>query len=256
MSLVSSITGIFGKKEHDAKDRGPFENPLKVELHSHLIPGVDDGSQSLQQSMELVKTFAAYGYRKIITTPHIMSDFYKNGPENIHPQVELIRNAIREEHIDIEFEAAAEYMVDDGLEKKVKNGEQLLTFGGNKKYILVELPFLSEPNNMRTVAFELNIAGYKPVLAHPERYPYYSMKKEKYEELYEQGFLFQLNQLSLIGYYSKQVQQAAEHLIDKGMVNLLGSDTHNIKHAVLQAEVFKSRLFAKACELELLNNYL
>jgi tyrosine-protein phosphatase YwqE len=246
---------IFGKKDRSVVSTGPFVNPLQVEFHSHLIPGVDDGVETIEQSLEILENFHKIGMRKVITTPHIMSDFYKNGPENLIPIRDQLRERLAEMNIPLELEVAAEYMVDDGFDKKIESGN-LLTFGPKKKHILIELPFMSEPNNLKKVLFELQISGYQPILAHPERYMYMGNNRTRYEELKEQGILFQLNLLSILGYYSKPVQESALFLIDKGMVDLVGSDTHHIRHFSLLPEVFETKYFRKVCELELLNNNL
>ena len=252
MGLFSKL---FGKKESSVVSTGPFVNPLEVEFHSHLIPGVDDGVETIEQSLEILENFHKLGMRKVITTPHIMSDYYKNGPENLIPLRDQLREKLAENNIPIELEVAAEYMVDDAFDKKIEQGN-LLTFGPKNKHILIELPFMSEPNNLKKVLFELQIAGYQPILAHPERYLYMGNNRSRYEELKDQGILFQLNLLSILGYYSKQVQDSAFYLIDNGMVDLVGSDTHNMRHFSLIPQVFEQKYFRKVCDLELLNNNL
>lgn len=245
---------LFPKKEINQSKL--WQNPIQVELHSHLIPGVDDGVETLEQAAETIQLFANMGYKKIITTPHIMSDFYKNGAHNLLPLLAELKTFISEKGINIELEVAAEYMVDEGLEQKIVQ-DDLLTFGGSKKYILLEMPFMSESPNLKKVLFELKIRGYQPIMAHPERYGYYHNQKDRYEEFFDQGILLQLNNLSLVGYYNPQVQKAAEYIIDKGYHSFLGSDAHNIKHATLMHnKVISSRLYKKACEKPLLNNTL
>lgn len=248
MSLFGSL---FTSKPKPA-DTG-FINPIHTELHSHLIPAIDDGVQTLEESIEILRVWSEMGYKKVITTPHIMGDFYKNGPENILPKLAELRKALKENNINIEVDAAAEYLIDDALEKKIEE-KNILTFGNN--YVLVELPFTEEPANMKNVLFNLRVNGYKPVLAHPERYAYMAQRKDKYEELFDSGILFQLNIYSLIGYYSPHIQKTAEWLIEKKMVNMIGSDTHGVRHLdVLQAAV-KSKNYQRVCELPLLNNLL
>ncbi|MFY8021874.1 MAG: tyrosine-protein phosphatase [Bacteroidia bacterium] len=246
---------IFGKKDSSVVSTGPFVNPIQVEFHSHLIPGVDDGVETIEQSLEILQNFHELGMRKVITTPHIMSDYYKNGPENLIPLRDTLREKLAEMGIPLELEVAAEYMVDDAFDKKIESGN-LLTFGPKKKHILIELPFMSEPNNFKKVLFELQIAGYKPILAHPERYLYMGNNRSRYEELKDQGILFQVNMLSLLGYYSKQVQESAFYLIDHEMIDLIGSDTHHMRHFSLLPEVIEHKYYRKVCELELLNNNL
>jgi protein-tyrosine phosphatase len=255
---LSFLSNIFNKKDgSDIRMSDPFINPIKVEFHSHLIHGVDDGSQSLEHTLDVLKVYSEMGYEKVITTPHVMSDYYKNGPENVLPKVEEIRQGLADRNIQIQFEAAAEYMVDEGLEDKIKNNETLLTFGGTNKYILIELPFMTEPRNFKKVTFDLFMAGYKPVLAHPERYLYYSTKKKDFEEIADRGILLQANILSMVGYYSKQVEKAVEYLIENKLINFVGSDLHHIKHAeIIKNDAFNNKLYRRAVSLDLLNNTL
>lgn len=248
---MSFFSNIFGSSEkHAGKD---FVNPIQVEFHSHLIPGVDDGVETIDQSLEILTGFHAMGMRKVITTPHIMCDFYKNSKLNLFPLLYQLQAKLKEANIPLELEVAAEYMIDDGFVSKIEAGD-LLCFGPKKKHVLIELPFMSEPSMFKQALFELQVAGYQPILAHPERYSYFAFQKSEYEELKNRGILFQVNLLSLIGYYSKPVMETAQFLIDQQMVDLVGSDTHHIRHQQLLPEVYKSKYYRKVCELELLNN--
>lgn len=252
---MSIFSKIFSPKGIPENKGIPFKNPIQVEFHSHLIFGVDDGCETIDQSIELLREFEKLGMRKVITTPHVMSDFYKNSKDNIYPLRDQIRKRLQEENIQIEFEAAAEYMIDDGFEKKIAQGN-LLTFGKEGKHILFELPFMTEPPNLSTCLFEMQIAGYTPVLAHPERYLYYANNREKYHELKERGILLQLNMLSGLGYYSKPVAEAAEYLVVNNLIDLVGSDTHHMRHMQILPEAIQHKVFRKVCEADLLNNYL
>jgi tyrosine-protein phosphatase YwqE len=250
------LNKIFGNKEA-AQNAASFINPVKVELHSHLIHAVDDGVQTLDEAAETLKIFEELGYTKVITTPHVMSDFYKNGPHNLLPKLAELKAHLKEKGINLEMEVAAEYMIDDAFEAKINNNE-ILSFGGNKKYVLVEMPFLEEARNFKSAIFELQINGFTPILAHPERYTYYHQKKDKYQEIVDKGILLQLNNLSLIGYYSPHVLKAAEGIIEKKLHSFVGSDAHNIKHAsIISDKVIQSNLYQKACtSVVLLNNTL
>ena len=140
---------------------------LQVDMHSHLIPGIDDGSKSMEESLGLIQRLAEYGLRKIITTPHIMSEYYRNTPEIIRMGLEDLKKAVSASKIQIEIEAAAEYYMDEIFLEKVKGGEEILSFGGG--YILVETGFINKPQMLLDIIFHLEMAGFKPILAHPER---------------------------------------------------------------------------------------
>ncbi|MBK7483488.1 MAG: capsular biosynthesis protein [Flavobacteriales bacterium] len=216
---------LFGKQESSL---GPVDlSVLGVDIHSHFIPGIDDGAQSMEQSMELLTAMAELGYRKVITTPHNMADGYKNSPEIILGGLERVRDEVRQRGIAIEVDAAAEYYLDHELEKKIAD-RKVLTFG--QEMVLFELPFISEPNMLLEIVFQMQTAGYRPVLAHPERYAFWYTDFTKYERLKERGVLFQLNLIALSGAYGPQAKQIAERLVDAGHYELLGSDCHNMNH--------------------------
>jgi len=197
---------------------------LKTDMHSHLIPGIDDGTRNIEESVELIKKMRDLGYEKIITTPHIQNDYFKNNNEIINNGLNELKAALKEKSIDINIEAAAEYLIDDGFPRIMEKGE-LMTFGD--KYVLVELSYYNFNSLFFEYVFQLNVAGYKVVLAHPERYAYFHDKIDVYEDLKARGVLFQLNIISLSGYYSDKVRKVAEKLVDLGLVDFAASDMHN-----------------------------
>ncbi|MGV6860929.1 MAG: tyrosine-protein phosphatase [Putridiphycobacter sp.] len=200
---------------------------LKTDLHSHLIPGIDDGSKSLEESLALLSRFAELGYQKVITTPHIMSDFYKNTPEIILGGLEKVRAGLKQAVLDIEIEAAAEYYLDFQLEELIK-AKNILTFGDN--HVLFELSFSNEPPRVKEIIFQFQSEGYKPIMAHVERYPFYANQFDKIEDFRSRGCLIQLNINSLSGQYGPQVKKMAEDMIDRNLVDVIGSDCHHMGH--------------------------
>lgn len=197
-------------------------------MHSHLIPGIDDGSPDMETSIRLIRALVALGYKKIITTPHIFTDLYPNTPEIIGAGHKAVRAEIERQQIPVEFLAAAEYMMDDHFTTMLEEGKPLLTL--KDKMILVELSFAVPSINLKEILFTLQLKGYQPVLAHPERYLYFSIGREWYDQLKDLGCLFQLNLLSLTGYYGKAAQELAQYLIKKKYVDLLGTDMHHERH--------------------------
>jgi tyrosine-protein phosphatase YwqE len=223
-------------------------------MHSHLIPGIDDGSESLETSMQLIKGMVDLGYKKIITTPHIQGEFYKNTPEIILGGLEKVKRELNKNFIHVEMEAAAEYLIDEKFEEKYKNGN-LLTFGD--KYLLIEFSYFNEHPNWKKYFFDLQVEGYKIILAHPERYSYWFRFPAKYEEVKDRGVLFQMNLLSLSGYYTAEVKKVAEKLIDNGMIDLIGTDMHNNIYMqwtqTARSEIYLQKLIDSG---KLLNNSL
>lgn len=229
-------------------------NPVKstlVDIHSHLLPGIDDGVNDIDESMDVIKAFVAMGYRKLITTPHIMSDFYANTPDIIRSKLLEVQKRIKEEGIDIEIEAAAEYYLDEYFVNLLEEQNELLTFSDN--YLLFETGFMNEPAQLKEVVFVLKSNGYQPVMAHPERYLYLHNNFELIEDLVQRGVLLQINAISLVGYYSKPVKKLAEKLIDKEMISFVGSDCHNFHYANALRDAMKTKHYNKALDLDLLN---
>lgn len=227
---------------------------LEVDMHSHLIPGIDDGSKSMEESLELIQRLSSYGLRKIITTPHIMSEYYKNNPEIISMGLEDLRKAVKAEGISITIEAAAEYYMDEILLEKIKGGEKLLTFGEN--YILVETGFINKPQMLLETMFQLEMSGYKPILAHPERYQYLLADKGLLEDLVDRKILFQVNLLSLTGFYSKPVKDFAESLVERDLVKFFGTDCHNVRYLDMLETLPKQKSYSQIKQVSWMNSSL
>lgn len=225
-----------------------------IDIHSHLLPGLDDGVQSFEEAEEIILRFQKLGYIKLITTPHVMSDFFKNTSEGILAKLAELQQWLEAKKISMEIQASAEYYLDEELFKKIETNIPLLTFG--KNYFLFETNFMTEPLNLKEFIFLATTKGYKPILAHPERYLYMQNDFSKAEDLLNRGILFQLNVSSISGYYSKAAQTTAQKLIDKGWVHLIGSDCHNLQHIKLFEDTRQAKYFQKAISLPLLNNSL
>ena len=225
-----------------------------VDMHSHFVPGIDDGADTLENSVEMITEMHNFGYRKVITTPHIMSDFYKNTPETILGGLAKVTAKLAEKNIPIETAGASEYYVDFDFERKL-NEEKMLTFGNN--YLLFEVSYMNPPDNLYHVIFKMQTLGYKPILAHPERYNFWHTEFSKYEDLAEKGVLLQMNINSLSGYYSLATKKIAEQMIDKNLISFLGSDCHHLGHIKLMKEVIYEPYLKKLIESgKLLNNAL
>ena len=200
------------------------------------MPAIDDGSPDMDTSINMLKKMQELGYQKIITTPHIMSDFYINTPEIIKKGLQKMKSVLDSQDINLEIQAAAEYYVDYDFEQKIGK-EQFLTFGDN--YILIEFSFMEVPVNLLEIIFKLQLEGYKVVLAHPERYTFF--KEKDYKDFITRGVFLQLNLLSLIGYYSAKIGQQAEWLIAQNMISFVGTDCHNMNHISLYEKCYTQK---------------
>lgn len=219
---------FFRKKRVDFRGKFSF---IGTDIHSHLLPGIDDGSPDLETSILLTDGLLELGFQQILTTPHIIADLYPNTPQTISTAYkELIHSnsfPIQKQH----FSFAAEYMVDFQFEERIQQ-EKLLCFGVSN-YLLIEMSYLVESPNIRQVIFNLLTKGYQPILAHPERYGYYHHKPDIYETLTDAGCELQLNLLSLAGHYGKPVQAIAQKLIKQGLYNWVGTDLHHAGHLTM-----------------------
>ncbi|MCS7017980.1 MAG: CpsB/CapC family capsule biosynthesis tyrosine phosphatase [Cytophagales bacterium] len=224
-------------------------------MHSHLLPGIDDGVQTFEQAITIVRRFANLGYKKLIITPHIMGDCYRNSPEIIWNKLDQLSDIVKQLGIDIQLEAAAEYYLDEFFMRKLECGEQLLTFGDH--YLLFETSFINYSPYLEEAIFLMFANGYKPVLAHPERYAYLYGKFHKLEELYNKGVLMQINSNSLVGYYGPEAKTVAELLIERRIVSFIGSDCHREKHLDAHQKAQAVENYTKALSSNIiLNNKL
>lgn len=202
--------------------------PFSIDMHSHILPGIDDGSPNVETSIELIKGLMAMGVKQSIATPHIISDLYRNTPQTIHNALKLLQDELAAQQIDFPVNAAAEYMMDSYFLELLSEKEKLLTLKDN--LILTEFSYAAMPDDPGKFSFAIIMEGYSPILAHPERYPYYYNNYDMYHRLSELGFLLQLNLLSLTGYYGKEAQKAADYMLKNELVSYVATDLHHDRH--------------------------
>lgn len=245
--MINSVKKIFGSKSAEL----PL---LTTDIHSHLIPGIDDGSKTMEESLTMIRRFIALGYTKLITTPHIMSHRFPNTREVLQEGLFALQQELEKEQLQIEVEVASEYYLDETVMALVEQKE-ILTFGRN--YMLFEMSYVQPLHHLDEMLFEIKVAGYTPVLAHPERYIYMHADFDKYRRLKEKGVLFQVNIPSLGGYYSKPVQKVAKKLADEGMIDFVGSDAHKMAHLDALEQVRAKKSYTQIFKNNtLLNNTL
>lgn len=241
---------IFSKNKishHDFSDLG-------TDLHSHVLPGMDDGSPSLNETLKMLREMERIGYRKIITTPHVISALYPNTKEQILGQLYHLRDLIRQEGIQLEVEATGEYHLDYEFLGKVQGGE-VIPFGNNN-YLLIELPFQKPAFSFDEILYQVQLLDYKPVIAHPERYSWLMGKMKLYEGLKNRGMLFQINLNSLSGLYGYPSKFAANQLIDAGMIEFAGTDAHHTGQLLELSKILNNRHFIKLLQSNKLCNSL
>lgn len=205
----------------------PIAELLHTDMHSHILPGIDDGAKDVEASIELIRGLMALGYKRFIATPHIISDLHPNTQESIAAAASTLQKALDREGISIEITYAAEYMMDGEFEGLMEKGP-LLKLADD--YVLVETMFMAEPPNLSTILFDMQTHGYKPIVAHPERYHFVFNKPGKAERMKDRGALLQINALSLTGYYGKNEKHTAIQLLEAGLVDFIGTDIHHERH--------------------------
>ncbi len=215
-----------------------FFSDTYVDIHSHLLPGIDDGAKDIDDAINLIKKLVSYGIKNIITTPHIMGDVYPNTSEIIKRKLDEVRQELTNRKIEVNLKAAAEYMLDEQFVDLLKK-KDILTLDGF--HILVEMSFFSPPMNLFDTLFDIQLKGYKPILAHPERYQFYHGNLDNFYKLKKAGCLFQLNLLSLTDQYGKGVTKSAKNLLENQLYDFAGTDTHHNNHLHLLETIATSK---------------
>tara|TARA_R110002051_G_scaffold199868_1_gene266865 strand:- start:4992 stop:5729 length:738 start_codon:yes stop_codon:yes gene_type:complete len=213
---------IFNKKKFLIDYLGHF-----VDIHNHILPGIDDGAKNTNESVELLKGFSEIGIERFIATPHIMDNYYPNSPDTIQNSLDLLKNELLKKNLtNITINAAAEHMIDANFEDLLDKEEVMPI---HNSYLLVEMSYLQSSINFDEAISRIGAKRYFPILAHPERYSYLH-NTSKYETYKQNGILFQVNLLSLGTYYGSSVKKVAIELIEKKQVDFIASDVHNLNH--------------------------
>ncbi|MBT2163184.1 histidinol phosphatase [Zobellia sp. KMM 6746] len=197
-----------------------------IDIHNHILPGIDDGAKTVDESIALIRSFSEFGVKHFIATPHIMSNYYPNTRETIGASLTELKNALLQNGLkDVSVEASAEHMIDDNFESLLEN-EGIMPL--KKDYLLVEMSYLQPPINFEEAIIKTASKRFFPILAHPERYGFLHHRKKRYQEYKDNGIQFQMNLLSLSEYYGKEVPKVAVELLEKGLIDFVASDVHNM----------------------------
>ncbi|MBS1644421.1 MAG: histidinol phosphatase [Bacteroidetes bacterium] len=219
----------FFKKKEPAPDLSLAPKDfsfLGADMHSHLVPGIDDGAPDLETSLQLIRGLHELGFKKLITTPHTHLDFYDNTREKITDNFTKLNRFITDHRLGLELGIASEYFLDSLFQNAILP-HGLLSFGD--KYVLVEVSMAGWPRGFSDIIFGIQSLGYTPVLAHPERY-LFEEDVRVYQEHQSRGMLFALNLLSLSGYYGTGVQHLAESYLKSELYQFCGTDLHHERH--------------------------
>lgn len=214
------MISFFKKKSHYKPGK-----LFHTDMHAHWLPGIDDGPKTVEESLAMLHKYHTLGYKELIATPHIYRDYYPNTRDTIQAAFEKVKEKAMIELPDLMLYFAAEYYMDEYFSILIKNKE-ILCFQEN--HVLVEQGFFSEIPNLDNYIFDLQIAGYVPVMAHPERYGYYHNREERIESLRHAGAKLQVNLLSLAGKYGAPIAKKAEEWIKKDFIDFIGTDAHSV----------------------------
>lgn len=219
--------GLFGIFK--SKPEGAAALCFDTDIHCHVVPGVDDGAKTAESAADLVERMQRWGIKRIVASPHVTRDTFENNSANLDPALGLLHAELKKRGNNIEVSHAAEYRIDDLLSERMEAND-LMTYPGTK-YILIENSFLQEPWNLDQIVFDLQVRGLQPILAHPERYTYYHNDIGRYHRLHEAGLKMQINLLSLAEAYGPAEAKMARRMIKEGLVDFIGTDLHNTRHA-------------------------
>lgn len=230
----------------------PVKLCFSTDIHCHLVPGVDDGAANAQVSADLIERMQNWGINRIFTSPHVAQHTFENTQESLDEALEQLKSELTSRGNDIRIDRSAEYRIDEYSLSQIKSG-YAKTLPNN--YIIVENSFIQEPWGLDQILFDIKVMGYKPIWAHPERYFYYHNKRNRYDDIHASGTLFQVNLLSLAGYYGKEEKIIADYLVDKGYVDFLGTDIHRMAHVDAIDAYIQTKDYRKiASKLHLLND--
>lgn len=232
-----------------SRPKGDF-SALGADMHSHLLPAVDDSSDSTDQCLKLIRSLEDMGFHTLYTTPHSVKSLYPNTLKSLAESYDNIKESLPS---NLRFDYSSEYFLDELFLKNLDN-KQLRPLPDNR--LLIEFSMISIPYKLETQFFEILMQGYQIVLAHPERYLFFHKDQEMLSRLKDMDVEFQVNALSLGGYYGDSVKQLANKLIDYGWVDFLGTDTHHDKHIRALRNIPATRSYNKLLDQGNLKNNL
>jgi len=200
-----------------------------VDIHSHILPGIDDGAKTVEDSIQLLTNMRKLGVKNFVCTPHVIEGVWMNSTEKILSTYNELKAIVKQTSSlsDIEIRVAAEYMMDENFQLLLQKSDLLPI---HKNNILVEMSYLAPPSNLFETIAEIQVKGFIPILAHPERYKSFHKELSVYEQLKNAGCLFQVNMISLTNYYGKDIHESAVWLIRNNMIDFIGSDVHHMRH--------------------------
>lgn len=223
---------------------------VAIDMHSHLVPSVDDGAQDLSASINLISKLKELGFSQLITTPHTLQDYHPNTKDTLQGAFKTLVDTLPK---GTNIRLSSEYYLDEQFQSQME-ADSLLPLPGNR--LLIEFSQIARPHNLEEIIFEIGLKGYQPILAHPERYLFFHQHFDYYKRLKELGVELQVNAMSLTTHYGKGINQIAEKLIDNDMIDFIGTDIHHEKHIDVLKRVPAKKHFERLIQSGTLKNYL
>ena len=254
--MLTFLRNLFRRRPYQSV----VKNDLKLlvtDVHSHLVPGVDDGAPDMTSALALISRLHHLGFERLVTTPHIMSDLYPNTPDILQPRFHELKREVAKRFPSLTLTLAAEYFLDTSFIELLENPDKLLTFpcvdpinGDKHEMLLFEFAFHEAPNDelLTEAIFKMQTSGITPVVAHCARYPYWHMDRSKLESLHSKGVILTVNAATLLGNYGDLAKETANHAVDQGWIRMVCSDTHAPHHIVAVKELETSEILAKLIE--------
>lgn len=232
----SKMFNFFFKKK-------PAELPelfFHTDIHCHIMPGVDHGAQDESESLTLLEAEQKWGISHIVLTSHVTESTFENNPDTLAAGFARTTEVAKGMQNPVTLAYSAEYRIDSLFTEQLEKG---LIIAMPENYLLVENSYMQEPWGLDGLLFDLKIKGYKPIMAHPERFEYYQTNRKRYTALHDAGNFFQVNLLSLAGYHGSGAKKTAEWLVSQGYADFLGTDIHHTAHVEAIDKYLRSKEF-------------
>ncbi|WP_409252148.1 tyrosine-protein phosphatase [Bacillus sp. SCS-153A] len=206
-----------------------------IDIHCHILPGIDDGAKTMEDSVEMAKAAVNEGIHTIIATPHHKNGKYNNSKSDILPLVNSVNERLEKEKIDLTILPGQEVRIYGEVVEDYKNGE-ILPLTSESQYVFIEFPSNHVPRYTNRLLYDLQVAGLNPVIVHPERNSELIERPEKLYELVKNGASTQVTASSLTGYFGKNIQKFSRQIIEANLAHFIASDAHNVHNRGFKME--------------------
>jgi protein-tyrosine phosphatase len=206
-----------------------------IDIHSHILPGIDDGAKTIEDSIDMAEKAVSEGIHTIIATPHHMNGKYDNTKSDILPLVSELNERFKQENINLEVLPGQECRIYGEILEDYQKGE-ILTLNQDSTYLFIEFPSSSVPRYAERLLYDIQVEGLTPVIVHPERNAELIERQDKLYKLVKNGAATQVTASSLVGYFGKNIQKFSQQIIEANLAHFIASDAHNINNRTFKME--------------------